>query len=149
MLAATDLDIQPFMQVLVTHMQALTQATGAVIELLEGDEMVYTAACGSVAPYIGLRLKAQGSLSGMCVRTGLVTYSKDTSNDPRVDEAACKKVNARSMIVVPLKDVDRVVGVLKTVSDQVYAFGAYDIQALELLADLLGEALGRQMGGRH
>jgi hypothetical protein len=45
-------------------------AVGAIIEMREGDEMVYRAASGTAVRQIGLRLKLSGSLSGRCITTG-------------------------------------------------------------------------------
>lgn len=63
-------------------------ATGAVIELLDGDEMVYRATSGTAAPFKGVRLQVASSLSGACVHLGEVLVSHDTALDSRVDQAA-------------------------------------------------------------
>src|SRR5580698_8218892 len=97
-LAALNFDLDEFMKDVVVRMQRLTQATGAVIELVEGDDMVYRAASGTVAPYVGLHLKAKNSLSGLCVRDAKILIAEDTSRDDRVDFEACKRVSAASMV---------------------------------------------------
>ncbi|MDX6634602.1 MAG: diguanylate cyclase [Solirubrobacterales bacterium] len=48
-------------------------------------------------------------MSGLCVREERVLRS----DDPRVDGAACKRVNAASMICVPLAHHGQTIGVLK------------------------------------
>ncbi len=144
-LVSGDFALDAFMTDVVERVQTFTSATGAVVELVEGDEMVYRAASGSVSTYVGLRLKMATSLSGNCVRSGQVTLFEDTANDPRVDAAACKKVSAASMVVVPLSRKNQVVGVLKVISNQAYAFNEHDVYTLQLLAGLLGGALGQQI----
>src|ERR1700754_2934330 len=58
----------PFaMHLIAERTHAVTAAQGSVIEMLEGDEMVYRAASGSATAFLGLRIKAAGSLSGLCV----------------------------------------------------------------------------------
>src|SRR5690606_23100369 len=91
-LAEAELDLDLFLDLVVRQMQELTPASGAAVELVEGDEMVYRAASGSVAPFVGLRLAMGSSLSGLCVRSAMVLMSPDTEQDPRVDQAACRKI---------------------------------------------------------
>jgi len=145
LLVSLEFDLATFMNIAVERLQKLTGATGAVIELKEGDEMVYKAVSGTVAPYLGFRIKMAGSLAGLCVSKGEIMISDDTSNDSRVDADACKKVKAASMIVVPLYRRGQIVGVLKTLSTKTKAFDADDINALQLIAGLLGGALGQQL----
>ena len=144
-LLSADFNLDSFMQDIAERIQAFTFATGAVVELVDGEEMVYRAATGSAAGYLGFCLKRNGSLSGLCVQAGEVMLSQDTSKDPRVDAAACKKVGAASMVVVPLKRKGVTAGVLKVLSDQTHAFGDHDVYTLNLMAGVLGGALGQQI----
>lgn len=143
-LAQAELELEGFMIIVVERMLMLTPATGAVVELAEGDQMVYRSASGTVQPYVGLRLKMEGSLSGRCVRTGQMLECTDSSTDPRVDYAACQKVGAASMVVTPLVDRGQVVGVLKILSNRINAFSLTDIQTLKLMAGLIGAAISHQ-----
>lgn len=133
------------MNTVVDQMLLLTPATGAVIELVDDDHLVYKAASGSVAPYLNTRLKKSASLSGLCVKDREIKITKDTSSDPRVDYDACKKVGAASMVVVPLFRDQESVGVLKVVSNKTSAFSEDDLATLQLMATLLGAALGQQL----
>ncbi len=137
------------MNTVVDQMLLLTPATGAVIELVDEDCLVYRAASGSVAPYLNTRLKQATSLSGMCVRDKEIKISTDTSTDSRVDATACKKVGAASMVVVPLFRNSESVGVLKVVSSTAFAFSKDDVSTLQLMATLLGSALGQQLEIDH
>jgi diguanylate cyclase (GGDEF)-like protein len=143
--ADVNFDLDAFMQEVVDRMQFLTNATGATIELLEAGDMVYRATSGSVAAYQGFRIKAATSLSGRCVAEAKIMLSPDTEEDDRVDKEACRKVGARSMIVVPLFSHGKAEGVLKVVSTSRDAFDGKDIQKLTLLSGLLGATLGQQL----
>jgi PAS domain S-box-containing protein len=66
----------------------------------------------------------------------------DTEHDARVDLAATRKVQARSMVVAPLRYTGRVVGVLKIMAPAPHAFDDRQVATLELMAGLLGGALG-------
>lgn len=131
------------MKIVAEQAREATRAPGAVIELAEFGEMVYTTAVGSLAGTEGLRLAMSGSMSGECVRTGKILISTDTETDPRVDLEACRRVHARSMIVVPLVDGNRTQGVLKVICDKPNAFTDEDVSLLEQLAAFIAKALAR------
>src|SRR5438067_6071557 len=56
-IATAGLDLQTVMDLIAERTQKLTSATGAAVELAEGDELVYRAASGTAAHSLGLRLK--------------------------------------------------------------------------------------------
>ncbi len=145
MLALAGFDLQTFMQLVVERMLLLTPATGSVVELIENGEIVYTAASGSVAPFVGMKLAMGNSLTGLCVRDREIKISNDTSMDPRVDAAACKRVSAASMVLVPLMRGSEPTGVLKVLSNKANAFSEDDVDTLQLMAALLGGALAQQL----
>lgn len=142
--AEANFDLEAFMQTVVREMQNLTPATGVVIELVEGDEMVYRAATGTVANHIGLRLPMSTSISGLCVHSKKVLYSEDTEHDSRVNLEACRRVNARSLVVAPLFHDGKTEGVLKILSDKPNGFNDEDIKTLQLVAGLIASALAHQ-----
>ena len=140
-IATAALDMTAVLNLIVARTMDLSHASGAVIELAEGQEMVYRAASGRAAPYVGLRTAMAHSLSGECVRTGQLLKCDDAERDPRVDLTECRRVGARSMIVVPLFYARKVVGVLQVLSPELYAFGPVDVHTLELMAGLIGAAM--------
>jgi diguanylate cyclase (GGDEF)-like protein len=137
-------NLTDFMQAVVSEVQAITGAGGAVVELLDGEELTYAAASGTVAGHVGLRLRAN-SLSALSIRSRELLFSTDTSTDPRVDLAACRKIGARAMIVVPLRRLDGVVGVLKAVWPEPHPFDEREVDILRMLAGLLSAALGQHL----
>jgi diguanylate cyclase (GGDEF)-like protein len=140
-IAKRDLDLGGVMDFVAEQVQQLTGAGGAIVELAEGDEMVYRAASGMAKAQLGLRLSRQGSLSGLCVAAAEILRCDDSDTDPRVDREACRKVGLRSMVTAPLKHGDTVVGVLKLASPGVAAFSERDIQMLRLMSDLIAAAI--------
>jgi len=133
-------DLGAVMALVCERARALTGAMGAVVELAEGDEMVYRAAAG-LESHLGLRLSRAHSLSGQCVREGRVLCCEDSETDSRVDQAACRRVGLRSMVVMPLRHHDTVVGVLKVMSELARAFDASDLRILELMSDQIAAAM--------
>lgn len=142
-IAMADLDLDRIMQLVAERAQELTNASGAAIEMIDGDWMVYRVATGSAEPFVGLRLAAATSLSGRAVQTSSVLSCDDAEIDPRVDREACRRVGVRLMIVIPLHHGSSPVGVLKVVSDDVSAFDMGDAGALELLAGFVGASMGQ------
>ncbi|BDX04790.1 sensor domain-containing diguanylate cyclase [Planctobacterium marinum] len=131
------MDLGMVMAIATDRAMKLLEAHGAVIELAEGDDMVYRAASGLMEPCLGLRLSRHSSLSGLCVEKSEILYSADTLEDDRVDKAACIRVGIGSMIVVPLKYEDNCVGVLKVASKNKEAFGESETCMLSLMSDML------------
>jgi len=155
-IAASDLDLDAVMELIARRAQDLTEASGGVIEIADGDEMVYRVTTGEATPFLGVRLQMDGSLSGRCVREEKVLRSDDTAKDPRVDSEACRRVNAHSMICVPLIHREETVGVLKVYAPQPNNFDDGDVETLELLSELIAAHMSHASlfaaevhGGRH
>ncbi|CDG80983.1 sensor domain-containing diguanylate cyclase [Janthinobacterium agaricidamnosum] len=140
-IAKAGLDLADVMALVARRAQFLTGAAGAVVELAEGEQMVYRAACGIAEPQLGLRLQQRGSLSGLCVEQGKILHCTDSETDPRVDREACRKVGLRSMILVPLHHLDVTVGALKVLSPLPCAFNDGDIEVLGLMSELIAAAM--------
>jgi diguanylate cyclase (GGDEF)-like protein/PAS domain S-box-containing protein len=141
-IAAISPNLHQVMAVIIDRAQQLTDADGAVIEMVEGDELVYRAANGTATQYIGLRLRIATSLSGRCVETGETLYCNDTETDHRVDKAACRLQGIRSMVVIPFSRLtEKTTGVLKVFSATDYAFTEQSIQTLQLITGFLSNAL--------
>jgi PAS domain S-box-containing protein len=136
-------DLATVMNTLVERTRELTGADGAVIELAEGDWMVYRAASGTAATHVGVRVAIASSLSGQCVREARLLRCDDSESDPRVDRDACRRVGVRSMIVVPLRHAGQIVGVLKVLSGRPSVFGTEVADMLELMSGLLAAAMSQ------
>lgn len=138
-------NLESFMQLVVDEIQNLTPATGVVIELVEHDEMVYRAASGTAAPYIGLRLKKENSLSGLCVELNKFLISEDTEADPRVNAEACRQIQARSILVSPLVYKNKAIGVLKIYYKDPQKFSENDIRIVALMASFVAAGIAHQI----
>ena len=129
------LDRETSLQSIAERALTLTRATGAAIALSEGNdrEMTCVASAGSDAPPLGARLQVGTGFSGECVRSGRSLRCDDSEADDRVDRAGCKALGIRSIVAVPIRSRNKVVGVLEVFSPQPYAFNADDIGALQQL----------------
>lgn len=75
----------------------------------------------------------------------MIMIANDTLTDPRCNVEACKRVGAASMVVVPLYQHGKTIGVLKVLSVRRSAFSDRDVQTLELMAGLIGGTLGHKL----
>ena len=138
---SVSLDSDELMRVVTERAQRITRADGAIVELAEGDDMVYRSATGAAAPHLGMRLAMRTSLSGHCLRLGVPIRCDDTELDPRVDREACREVSVRSMIVVPLLKLEIPVGVLKVASKEPHFFDDSDTDILREMAGFIADAM--------
>src|SRR3954453_554707 len=123
------------MRLVAERAQDLTGASAVVIEVPDGDEMVYAVTTGDATPYLGIRLNRDSSLSGRVLDLDQVLHCSDTEVDPRMDRKASRRVNARSMIAVPLRHDGDAIGVLKVYSSTPNAFGPEQVETLQLLTE--------------
>ena len=140
-LVTSALEPASVMQQAAEHAASLTGAQGAVVELVDGDQMVYSAVCGTAAPSLGLRLSRHGSLSGLCVQQARPLLCEDAATDPRVNPEICKRVGIGSMICAPLFHRKRPVGVLKVLSPHGHAFHEGHVEALGMVASVIAASL--------
>jgi diguanylate cyclase (GGDEF)-like protein len=138
-----DLAFDRVLEVVVHSAGRLTSADASVVELHEGDEMVYRAGWGKAHEHIGLRLKASSSLSGLCVALDETLRCDDCETDPRVDREKCGRVGARSMVVTPLRYRGTPLGVLKVYSSRRAAFDESSEGILRLLVGIVAASMHR------
>ena len=140
-IATAERDLPAIMDLIVARTQSLTHAAGAILQRIEGDELVYRAASGRAAPFLGTRNASDIGLCGECVRTGQTLRCDDSERDPRVSLDAFRRMGVRSTVVVPLHYDRAVVGVLQITSPELYAFTAMDEHTLHLMAGLMAAAM--------
>ncbi len=140
-LGTTELDLDEVMRVVAERAAALTSSDAGVVELVEGEEMVYRAVCGTARGHLGTRLPVDRSLSGLCVREGRPLRCDDAETDDRVALAAARAVGAMSMLCVPLAHGDEAVGVLKVYSAETHAFDDDDVTTLDFLTGIIAARL--------
>ena len=134
-------DLDKVMTLVVERTPEATTGDGAVIEVVDGDDMIYRAGSGSAKNHDGLRLGMKTSLSGLAVREKTLLRCDNTETDLRVDAAACRALGIRSMMIAPLLEGTIAVGALKTFSRHAQAFSDLDAYALQLLAGMTSAAL--------
>lgn len=142
-IASTGSDLRTVMRTVAEEALALTSAEAAVVELPDGPDMVYSATAGTAVAHAGTRVARAGSISGAALEERRMLVCRDSETDGRVDVAACRRIGARSLIVVPLLEGGRTAGVLKVYCSGVDAFRPLDATPLEMLGGMVAAALVR------
>lgn len=124
----------------------LTRATGAVVLLSEAGKGLSVASVkGQMTQVDRCAFDSGQTLARACLESHSVLHSDATHDDPRIHGPACHKAKLRSLIATPLRYGDDVLGVLEVCSSVTHAFDTIDAQAVSLLGNTMGGALGRQM----
>jgi diguanylate cyclase (GGDEF)-like protein/PAS domain S-box-containing protein len=142
--AAASGDLEHVMLVIVERAQALTRAEGAMISLIDGDDIVTRAACGIASRFLHNRRPMSETVSRFAIQARSALLIEHAENDPRLNLRLQKLVGDRSHICVPLFAGERPVGavsVMSTSEDE--RLNEEDLQTLELLAGVLSEGVSR------
>jgi len=126
----------PVMDCAAAKAMQLTGADGAVIELLEGSEVVYRAARGLAEAQLGLRMPIKGSLSGLVLTSREAATCTDSEIDERVNREACRRVGLRSMAILPLLFGEQSGGVLKLAWREPRPFDQDEVPIGQAIADM-------------
>ncbi|PYP89834.1 MAG: hypothetical protein DMG65_12700 [Candidatus Angelobacter sp. Gp1-AA117] len=136
--------------VIAQRAQAFTNASGAAIALSEGnaDEIICRARSGSSAPDVGVTLRVEGSFTGLCIQSGKELRCDDAETDTRVDTVAIRSLGIRSMVVTPVKEDNKVVGVLAVFAPTPHAFTITHVAVLKTMADQISALLLKERRAR-
>jgi N-acetylmuramoyl-L-alanine amidase len=140
-IAAAHFNLEQSLEFIAEGARRLTGAGGAAIALREGEKVVCRGRSGLIAPELGARLNPESGISGECLTSGDVQLCDDTEHDPRVDVWVCRNLGMRSILAVPLRRQQDVLGIIVAFSGWAGVFGEHDIRALKLLGGLVIEAL--------
>jgi len=137
--ASLDLAFDIVLHGIVEQARAASGATGAAIALNRDGKMVCRATTGANAPDLGVSVEAAAGLTGTCLKTGTVQTCLDTESDPGVDPRTCRRLGVRSMLLMPLVDLNGAFGVLQLFSSSPNAFGEQEMAKLLPLAERVAE----------
>jgi PAS domain S-box-containing protein len=131
-------DFDTVLQALVeAALDAVRPAQGVVVEMRDGDDLVYRAAAGSAAARVGLRFPISDSFSGRALTQEVTIVSGDTAHDDRADKARVANLGIRSLVAVPMARQGQIFGVLKLHSAIPNVFKSRDILIGQMLAGLI------------
>ena len=143
-IASLDLPLPELLTVMVERTQEMTHADGSSLELLEDDgHLVCRAGAGLMAPFIGRSSRLDISLAGKTLRQGRMMICDDTEVDGRVDREAARATGVRSLVVVPLRSGERMVGVLNALYAAPHGFYERDVGNLQILGETMGVTIDK------
>lgn len=134
-------DLDTIMQTIAERAQELTHAGGALIEVIEHDQLVCRQGTGSAQSILHTHRPVTTGLAATCIETGDVIYCRDVERDQRGDPRLVNAMQARSIILVPLQHAGVVTGILSVISPQPDGFTERDIQTLRLMAGFIGDVM--------
>jgi diguanylate cyclase (GGDEF)-like protein len=131
---------------IVEEVGALVDYHNARVYVLEGDDIVPIAFEGKVGAYelvdwAVLRTKLGVGFTGWVASHGVPLRIPDANADPRGTQIAGTERVAESMLVVPMRRDDAVVGVITLSKLGLNQFDEDDLQVLSILADQAATAL--------
>ncbi len=140
---ARQLPLQKALELVCACAMDTAHAQGAAIGLLEDEDLVYRAGCGTGAREIGRRVKAQWSLPAECLLYGDTLFCPELEPSSPVDVELCRQREAQSVVAVPIYSEGSVRGALELTASKPGAFRSHTVRAAELLAGMVTEALAR------
>ena len=138
--AVDDLDTV-FQAVVDGALSVIDAAAGAVIELREGDELVYRAMSGTSARHAGCRMSIETTASGRALLDARPVHCPDTLAD-EAEHGLARALGIRSLVAVPLYRQGVAIGVLKVQSDRPDVFTPRDILMAQMLAGVVTSGFG-------
>jgi EAL domain-containing protein (putative c-di-GMP-specific phosphodiesterase class I) len=137
-----DLDPALLMQRIVDGAHALVGGCdGAAILRCHGDQLLTVSAAGLAVGHVGHSIPLRNSLSELAIARGELLHSDDVHDDERVAPSLQADPLARSLLSVPLRRGEEVIGVLIVISGEVAAFDAEVRANVERVASFVGIAL--------
>jgi PAS domain S-box-containing protein len=137
-IAARALDLSAVTQLVAERALSLTRAEGAIIRVLEGDELVARAAVGVAAAALDSRLPLAGSVTAAAVRAGQALLIEHFERDGTTPA----EFEARSLVCVPLLSAGATVGsVIVVTCSEDRRLDEVDRQTVELLGVVLSSAV--------
>ena len=143
-ISSVDLDIEA---VLATILEAVARAikveAGSVLILEDGD-LLFMAALGEKAEYVKpFRLKVGQGIAGWVAKTGEELIVRDVHKDPRYYPEVEKATGfvSKSILAVPMKIGDKVVGVIELINKIGGRFTKKDLGLISAIASFSAVAL--------
>ena len=119
---------------LVEQALSITEADGAALALQQNDG-IYCVASSGRAPAVGARLNPVSGISGECYRSARAVVCNDAEHDARINPEAARRLNLRSLAVVPVLRGGQAIGLLQVLSQRAAAFSDVHVELLDYIAE--------------
>jgi diguanylate cyclase (GGDEF)-like protein/PAS domain S-box-containing protein len=143
-LAAADGDLETVMQLIAERSQAIIEADGAMVNLIDGENLHTRGASGIATAAFDAVRPISSSVARYAIESGQPVLVSDAPHDPRVNQELRAKIGDESLICVPLRSGAEVIGTLNVMScDARQRLDDDDREILEMLSVVLAAAVAR------
>lgn len=140
-------DIDDLLTYIIREAASLTDSEAASILLLDRKtrQLRFKAASQMQPEMIDMPVPLDNSIAGAIITTNRPLIIDDVGKDPRwnPDVSQAIEFRTRSILGVPMHDMERPVGVLEALNKSEGSFTYEDVETLAILADLAGVAVER------
>lgn len=145
-LVGSSLDIHEVVDRAIVSAQEVMNAEAAAVLLLDDTtgELYFTQASGEAAGSVKeIRVPKGEGIAGWVAESGEPLVVNDTTNDPRFYRGADEHTGfvTRSILAVPLKVKDRIIGVAEAINKRDGEFGGTDLPLFQAYASLTAVAI--------
>ena len=140
-ITAAGSDVEAVMQLVLDRSQALTGADGAMVSLVDGDELLTRAGSGISAGLVGRRRPLRETVARFAIEGGVPLLIEDCETDPRINRELQRITGDKSLICVPLFQGEQVIGALNVLSASEARLTERDRQTMEMVSVILSAAV--------
>src|SRR2546423_2717890 len=140
-ITAAGSDVEAVMELVLARSQALTGADGAMVSLVEGDELLTHAASGISAGLVGRRRPLRETVARAAIDGRVPLLISDCETDPRINRELQKITGDKSLICVPLFQGEQVIGALDVLSSSETRLNERNRQTMEMVSVILSAAV--------
>ncbi|MFY3382930.1 EAL domain-containing protein [Paracidovorax sp. MALMAid1276] len=137
-ISSLDMPLPEVLQLVADTLLQQTGARGAMVELLEGRQLVAQASAGDHVRPPGNLLPVDQSILWPALSEGRTVVCNDTEAEGWDMASMPHRHGVLSVMAVPLRSGNAVVGSLKVTSDKAHAFSRRDVAHLEIITESLG-----------
>ena len=133
------------MEIVAAAACRLVGASGASIQVADGEHLICRAGVGTTAHWAGTRVPLAGSLSGTAYQTGQLAMVTEAGleSEPIVGRGDNLDEGIRTLLAVPLREGGTPTGVLLVAHSLDAAFDERDLRMLELFSGMAASVLHR------
>jgi diguanylate cyclase (GGDEF)-like protein/PAS domain S-box-containing protein len=148
-ISSLDMPLPEVLQLVAHAAQEACGASGALVEMLEGDALVSQACAGQRVRPVGAALPLHDSLLWPDLQAGQPVLCNDIAAEGWELGDAYERTGVRAALAVPLRVDGAVVGALKVTSEHTGVFSQRDLAHLQILSESLGAMVQlRQVAAR-
>jgi hypothetical protein len=140
-----ELDVDQTMRLIADRARNIANATGIAIALLKADQLVYRAASGIAASYVGWRETAVLSVAAHKSPRSEILRVENAHTDARIEAAICRQFGASSLLILPIYHEGDVAGVLEVLFSEAHTFHDPEVQTYQLMTGLVERAMFRDI----